>query len=248
MFYGLQTGGYLFFSWLSFGSPVALVPALLDLPGGVRCVRPAGGRSDLPPAASGTAAGQASSHRWTGVHRPAGDHLILRFGGNGQSAPNVIGGGVVHLFKPVSSPTTRFILAAIVAIVAGACSQRSTGTRGLAWRLAPRRRVRGRPIALAGMSANELSGDQTRCWGRSSPAASAFSRHRSPSLIRLKARARGRAGARSCAVSELHVIQHRCGRRSRDPGGVIESLLVYLSKQSRGFPRAGGNRFRVWLT
>lgn len=231
VFYGLQTGGYLFFSWLSLGSPVALVPALLislavcavfGLLVDVLIYRPL---RLAPPLAKLVAS--------LGVFIGLQAIIILRFGGNGQSAPNVIGGGVVHLFNGVV-PDNRFILAAIVAIVAGVLAAVYRYTRfGLATRAAQESEGEA---ALAGMSANELSAINTML---GAVVAGGLGILAAP-LTQLDPTTLALAVVPALGAALLASFTSFGIAAAAGVGmGVIESLLVYLQTKP-WFPTSGG--------
>lgn len=114
LFYGLRTGGYLFFSGLKFASSLPTAPAFL-ISVAVCCLL--GLALDLlvyqrlrasPPLAKLIAS--------VGVLLLIQAVVILRFGGNGQSAPSILQGGVVNVFGgPV--PDSRLVLLGLVAAV-----------------------------------------------------------------------------------------------------------------------------------
>jgi branched-chain amino acid transport system permease protein len=151
-FYGLKTSGYLFFSWLSFGGPMGTIPALaitlavsavLGLLLDVLVYRPL---RDAPPLAKLVPS--------VGVLIALQAAVTLRFGGNGQLAPNVVGGGGIQMLGGIV-PSNRFIIAGIVLVLALALASLYRFTRfGLATRAAQENETEA---ALAGLSPNTLS-------------------------------------------------------------------------------------------
>src|SRR5919198_2482487 len=99
VYYGLRSGGYLFLSVLDFGNPLsrelalivtmavcALCGALMD----VAVLRPLR-----------TASALAKLVATVGVLLMLQAIVVLRFGGQGQAAPDVLGGGSIHMLGGV---------------------------------------------------------------------------------------------------------------------------------------------------
>ena len=135
VYYGLRTGGYLFLSQLDLGSPFGTVSAFLltmVVMAGVgmafdffvlRKLRSAGPLAKLVASVGLLLTIQAA--------------VVLRFGGNGQGAPEVLpSGNSVEIFG-ISIPWDRFELTGIVLVVAAALAATYKWTRfGLATRAA----------------------------------------------------------------------------------------------------------------
>jgi branched-subunit amino acid ABC-type transport system permease component len=114
VFYGLRTGGYLFLSGLSFGGPMATVPAvvvtlavcaLLGVVIDALIFRPLRGASALAKLVS-----------TLGILLTLQAAVVMRFGEGGQSPPSVLPTSAsVHLFG-VTVPGDRFMMAGIVVL------------------------------------------------------------------------------------------------------------------------------------
>jgi len=116
LFYGLRTGGYVFLSQLDLGSPLVTLPALvltLAITAALGAVFDAvvlRTLRDASPLAKLVAS--------LGLFLTLQAAVVLRFGGNGQGAPQVLpSGGSVHLFG-IDVPSDRFVLTGIVAAAA----------------------------------------------------------------------------------------------------------------------------------
>ena len=154
VFYGLRTGGYLFLSQFDLGSPFGTVSAFLltmVVMAGVgmafdffvlRKLRNAGPLAKLVASVGLLLTIQAA--------------VVLRFGGNGQGAPEVLpSGNSVEIFG-ISIPWDRFELTGIVLVVAALHSPRLTDGRGSG--LATRAAAENESAALlAGLSPSRIS-------------------------------------------------------------------------------------------
>ncbi len=116
VFYGLKTGGYLFFSALSFGGPWAVLPSVLVALGAsvllgviteLAVWRP---MRRSPPLAKLLAS--------IGIFLTLQSIIVLRFGGVGQLAPPVfqhLGNTQVHIFG-ATAPADRIVLFGIIVV------------------------------------------------------------------------------------------------------------------------------------
>ncbi len=118
VFYGLKTGGYLFFSWLSFGGPWAVLPAVLVAIAASVLIgvitefavwRP---MRRSPPLAKLLAS--------MGIFITLQSIIVLRFGGTGQLAPPVFEhlGNTQFTIFGASAPADRIALFVIILLIA----------------------------------------------------------------------------------------------------------------------------------
>jgi branched-chain amino acid transport system permease protein len=153
LFYGLRTGGYLFFSWLPLGGwSKQLVPAILIT---LAIMAAFGALVDWalyrklrqsPPLAKLVAS--------IGILLTLQAVIVLRYGGDGQSAPAVISVGVTHLFGG-AVPVSQFILIGVViALAAGLAAVYKYSRFGLATRAVQESEAEA---ALAGLSSDRVS-------------------------------------------------------------------------------------------
>jgi branched-chain amino acid transport system permease protein len=153
LFYGLRTDGYVLFSVFDLGAPLSTAPALLltlALCAALGWVFDAVVYRPLrtsPPVAKLVAS--------VGVLLFLQAVIVLRFGGNGQAAPQVLGGGAVDMLGG-AVPTSRFILMGMVLAVAAGLAAIYRYTRfGLATRAAQEHETEA---MHAGLSPSRLSG------------------------------------------------------------------------------------------
>jgi branched-chain amino acid transport system permease protein len=148
VFYGLRTGGYLFLSQFDLGSPFGTVPAFLLTMAVMVAV---GALFDyLILRQLRTASPLAKLVASLGLFLTIQAAVVLRFGGNGQGAPEVLPSrDSVELFG-ISIPWDRFELTGIVLVTAGVLSAVYRWTRfGLETRAAAENETAGLLIGLA---------------------------------------------------------------------------------------------------
>jgi branched-chain amino acid transport system permease protein len=152
VYYGLRTGGYLFLSALDLGGPLSTVPAFLVT---VIVCGLGGALMDLTVFRPlRTASPLAKLVGTVGVLLTLQAVVILRFGGEGQSAPDVLKGGTIELFGG-TVPVNRLLLVGIVVVAAVFLAAIYRYTRfGLATRAAQENEAEA---TLSGLSPNSLS-------------------------------------------------------------------------------------------
>jgi branched-chain amino acid transport system permease protein len=152
VFYGLRTGGYIYLSQLKIAGPLATLPALVVTLAVVGAIGALWDYFVLRTLRQASALAKLVAS--LGFLLTVEALVVLRFGSNGQPAPNVLPSTPVNLFG-ISVPVSSFLLAGIVLVAAAILAGAYRWTRfGLATRAAAENEG---AAVIAGLSPNWIS-------------------------------------------------------------------------------------------